>query len=78
MTISKIDRHLWNEQSAIVRELFEGIDEQHPGIDEWYEIRSDRFAMLEQGAVVIEAYGHAWLGCPRSRDINVYIDTLLE
>lgn len=78
MTISKIDRHLWNEQTAIVRELFAGIDEQYPEVDEWYEIKSDRFAMIEAGATVIEAFGHAWLGCPRNRDINVYIDILLE
>lgn len=77
-TMHKIDRHLWNEQSAIVRELFADIDEQHPDIDEWYEVKSDRFAMMKAGATVIEAHGHAWLGCPRNRDIYVYIDILLE
>lgn len=70
------DKYLWNDHTYLVVDLFENLEEQHPNIGSWYEIKQGLDQMLERGAVVLVQGLHAWLGCPRNREINEYLDCL--
>jgi hypothetical protein len=70
-----LDTYLWNDQTAIVLALFgEEIEDAHPDVYGWYEIKRCRELFEAAGYIVLEAYGHAWVGCPRTRDIVDVVD----
>lgn len=71
-----LDMYLWNEQTDLVFYVFDGLEEIHPEIDRWYEVKQGKEKMLAAGAVVIELGVHSWLGCPRNRDIGEYLKSI--
>lgn len=70
------DKYLWNEHTALVAELFDNLEEDYPNIESWYEIKQAHDQMRLKGAAVIELGLHAWLGCPRNRELNEYLNLL--
>lgn len=71
-----IDTYLWNDHTTLVAELFEGVENLHPEIGSWFEVKQGLDLMLAKEAVVLELGVHAWLGCPRNREITEYLEYL--
>ena len=71
-----LEMYLWNDQTELVLDIFEGLEERHPHIERWYEVKAGLDKMLAAGAAVIEWGTFAWLGCPRNRDIEEYLTSI--
>lgn len=71
-----MDKTFWNEQGEIVLALFPDVEEEHPTMGFWFELkdsRPDTVAKLKADGHTVLSYGaHAWLGCD-STDVHARI-----
>ena len=74
--MQRIDHYLWNEQTAVVLALAPELEQKHPHVWRWYEVRDGLQAFQEQGHPVFSYCGHWWVGCPRDITIEQLVAKL--